>query len=186
MSAYPNYSYQQPQMMGYQQNFNQNMQMQNPYMDRSAQMQQFQQGQQVLPSQMPGAYQQPGLIGKMVNDVSMVSPNDVPMDGNIAIFPKNDMSEIYCKQWKQDGTIQTVVYKPVLDQNHSEATNIPQMDFNALNDDLKALRGEFSERFDRMEKFLGNIDFGKLQKPKIVQGQKNNQRPAKPEVNADE
>ena len=150
-------------------------------MDRSVQMQQFQQGQQ-----MPGAYQQPGLIGKMVNDVSMVSPNDVPMDGNIAIFPKNDMSEIYCKQWKQDGTIQTVVYKPVLDQNQAEGKNIPQMDFNALNDDLKALRGEFSERFDRMEKFLGNIDFGKLQKPKFGQGQKNSQRPAKPEVNEDE
>lgn len=185
MSSYPPYSYQQTQMMNqYQQNGYQ-MPMQNPYMDRSGQAQQYQQPQ-MLPAQMPGAYQQPGLIGKMVNDVSMVSPNDVPMDGNIAIFPKNDMSEIYCKQWKQDGTIQTVVYKPILDQNQTDGSNMPQMDFNAINDDLKALRGEFSERFDRMEKFLGNIDFGKLQKPKFIQGQKNNQRPAKPEVNADE
>lgn len=138
-------------MMGYQQNFNQNMQMQNPYMDRSVQMQQYQQGQQVLPTQMQGAYQQPGLIGKMVNDVSMVSPNDVPMDGNIAIFPKNDMSEIYCKQWKQDGTIQTVVYKPVLEQNQTEATNIPQMDFNALNEDVRALREDIIARLDNIE-----------------------------------
>lgn len=71
-------------------------------MDRAMQMQQYQQGQQMLPTQMPGAYQQPELIGKMVNDVSVVSPNDVPMDGNIAIFPKNDMSEIYCKQLYTD------------------------------------------------------------------------------------
>ena len=106
----------------------------------------------MLPSQIPGAYQQLGLVGKMVNDVSMVSPNDVPMDGNIAIFPKSDMSEIYCKQWKQDGTIQTVVYKPVLDQNQSEATNIPQMDFNALNEDVRALREDILARLDSIEK----------------------------------
>ena len=159
MSAYPNYSYQQPQMMGYQQNFNQNMQMQNPYMDRTMQMQQ---------------YQQPGLIGKMVNDVSMVSPNDVPMDGNIAIFPKNDMSEIYCKQWKQDGTIQTVVYKPILDQNQSEATNIPQMDFNALNEDVRALREDIKGVRDMIEKSM------------TVPAVKTSQRGKKAEVSADE
>lgn len=161
-------------MMGYQQNFNQNMQMQNPYMDRSVQMQQYQQGQQMLPSQMPGAYQQTGLIGKVVNDVSMVSPNDVPMDGNIAVFPKNDMSEIYCKQWKQDGTIQTVVYKPILDQNQSEATNIPQMDFNALNEDVRALREDIKGVRDMIEKSMA------------VPVAKTSQRGKKAEVSADE
>lgn len=115
-------------------------------------MPQFPQGQQMLPTQMTGAYQQPGLVGKVVNDVSMVSPNDVPMDGNIAIFPKNDMSEIYCKQWKQDGTIQTVVYKPVLDQNLTDGSNIPQMDFNALNEDMRALREDILARLDSIEK----------------------------------
>ena len=161
-------------MMGYQQNFNQNMQMQNPYMDRSVQMQQYQQGQQVLPTQMQGAYQQLGLVGKMVNDVSMVSPNDVPMDGNIAIFPKSDMSEIYCKQWKQDGTIQTVVYKPVLDQNQSEATNIPQMDFNALNEDMRALREDIKGVRNMIEKSMA------------VPATKTSQRGKKVEVGADE
>ena len=114
MAQYPTYSFQQPQMNPYQNSY---QSMQNPYI---AQMGQYQQGMQMFPAQVQNSnmvQQPPGLIGKMVNDVSMVSPNDVPMDGNIAIFPKNDMSEIYCKQWKQDGTIQTVVYKPVLDQN---------------------------------------------------------------------
>lgn len=161
-------------MMGYQQNFNQSMQMQNPYMDRSVQMQQYQQGQQMLPTQVPGAYQQPGLIGKMVNDVSVVSPNDVPMDGNIAIFPKNDMSEIYCKQWKQDGTIQTVVYKPVLDQNQTDGANIPQMDFNALNEDVRALREDIKGVRDMIEKSISA--------PAV----KTSQRGKKTEVNSDE
>lgn len=186
MSNYPPYSYQQPQMMGYQQSFNQNMQVQNPYIDRTVQMPQFPQGQQMFPAQMSGAYQQPGLIGKVVNDASMVSPNDVPMDGNIAIFPKNDMSEIYCKQWKQDGTIQTVVYRPVLDQNQTDGANIPHMDFNALNEDVKALRGEMAERFDRLEKSWAGFESGRQQRPATGQGQRNNAKPKKAEVSADE
>ncbi len=152
MQPYPNPNYfnQNP----YQQNFTPQMAMQNPYMDRMNQLQNYQQNLQMVPTQMSGANQPQGLVGKMVNDVSMVSPNDVPMDGNVAIFPKNDMSEIYCKQWKQDGTIQTVVYKPILEQNPQEGTNIPQMNFNVLNEDVRALREEISERFDRLEKSM--------------------------------
>ena len=147
---------------------------QNPYM---AQMGQYQQGAQMFPVQTQNlnmVQQSQGLIGKMVNDVSMVSPNDVPMDGNIAIFPKSDMSEIYCKQWKQDGTIQTVVYKPVLDQNQSEATNIPQMDFNALNEDVRALREDIKGVRDMIEKSMS------------VPVAKTSQRGRKMEVSADE
>lgn len=171
MAQYPTYSFQQPQMNPYQNSY---QPIQNPYM---AQMNQYQQGAQMFPAQSQNSnmVQQPqGLIGKMVNDVSMVSPNDVPMDGNIAIFPKNDMSEIYCKQWKQDGTIQTVVYKPVLDQNQSEATNIPQMDFNALNEDVRALREDIKGVRDMIEKSMA------------VPTVKTSQRGKKSEVSADE
>lgn len=136
-NMYPNYS--QP--------------MANPYMDRMAQLQQYQQGLQQ--QQMPQMSQQAqGLVGKVVNDVSMVSPNDVPMDGSIAIFPKGDMAEIYCKQWKQDGTIQTVVYRPVQLENQSEGTNIPQMDFNALNEDVRALREDIKDMRSMIEKSM--------------------------------
>lgn len=149
MAQYPNYSF-QPQMNPYQNSY---QPIQNPYM---AQMNQYQQGAQMFPAQVQNSnmVQQPGLIGKMVNDVSMVSPNDVPMDGNIAIFPKSDMSEIYCKQWKQDGTIQTVVYKPVLDQNAEQTANTPQMDFNALNEDMRALREDIKGVRDMIEKSM--------------------------------
>ncbi len=171
MAQYPNYSFQQPQMNPYQNSY---QPMQNPYL---AQIGQYQQGMQMFPAQTQNSnmVQQPqGLIGKMVNDVSMVSPNDVPMDGNIAIFPKNDMSEIYCKQWKQDGTIQTVVYKPVLDQNQSEGTNIPQMDFNALNEDVRALREDIKGVRDMIEKSM------------VAPAVKTSQKGKKAEVSADE
>ena len=157
MQPYPNPNYfnQNP----YQQNFTPQPTMPNPYMDRMNQLQNYQQS--LVGTQMSVPNQPQGLVGKMVNDVSMVSPNDVPMDGNVAIFPKNDMSEIYCKQWKQDGTIQTVVYKPILEQNPQEGTNIPQMDFIALNEDVRALREEISERFDRLEKSMGGTEVKK-------------------------
>ncbi len=159
MQSYPTYLPNQMNTnmnptMGMYQGYNPSIQ--NPYMDRMNQLQQYQQGLQMSPTQMSGTSQQvQGLVGKMVNDVSMVSPNDVPMDGNVAIFPKNDMSEIYCKQWKQDGTIQTVVYKPILEQNPQEGTNIPQMDFNALNEDVRALREDIKNMRGLIEKSMG-------------------------------
>ncbi len=171
MSAYPTYSFQQPQMNPYQNSY---QPMQNHYM---AQMNQYQQGAQMFPAQSQNlnmVQQSQGLIGKMVNDVSMVSPNDVPMDGSIAIFPKGDMTEIYCKQWKQDGTIQTVVYRPVQPENQSEGTNIPQMDFNALNEDVRALREDIKDVRDMIEKSMA------------VPAVKTSQRGKKSEVNSDE
>ena len=146
MSNYPTYSFQQPQMNPYQQNFSQPMQMQNPYIDRMAQMQ-YQQNFQQQVQQQPQ-----GLICKPVGDASNVSPNDVPMDGNPAVFPKNDFTEIYVKSWTPNGTIQTIVYKPINPENQSESTNMPQMDFNALNEDVRALREDILSRLDAIEK----------------------------------
>lgn len=55
---------------------------------------------------------QTGIAGKIVQSVEQVVANDVPMDGSIAVFPKQDLSEIYAKQWGADGTIKTVVFRP--------------------------------------------------------------------------
>lgn len=92
MQPYQNYQY--PAMNQYPQNFNQPMQAQNPYMERMAQLQQYQQNLNMFPSQMSGTSQpqpqpQPqSIICKSVADATSVSPNDVPMDGNPAVFPK--------------------------------------------------------------------------------------------------
>lgn len=139
-------------MNPYQQNFSQPMQ--NPYI---AQMGQYQQNFQPQVQQMQQLQQQQaqGLICKPVADASNVSPNDVPMDGNAAVFPKNDFTEIYVKSWTPNGTIQTIVYKPINPENQSEA-NIPQMDFNALNEDVRALREDIKSVRDMIEKSMTN------------------------------
>lgn len=150
MSAYPNYSFQPQQMNNpYQSNY---QPMQNPYM---AQMGQYQQNLPVV-QQVQQPQQSQGLVCKPVVDASNVSPNDVPMDGNAAVFPKNDFSEIYVKSWTPNGTIQTVVYKPVQPKNQSESENIPHMDFNALNEDVRALREDILARLDSIEKSMSN------------------------------
>lgn len=165
MQTYPSFYPNQPQMN--MPNFSPYGQAQNPYIDRIGQLQQYQQNLSGTQMPLPNNQQSQGLVGKMVTDVSVVSPNDVPMDGNVAIFPKNDMSEIYCKQWRQDGTIQTVVYKPIQTENAQEGTNIPQMDFNALNEDVRALREDILSRLDNIEKSIAKPSGGRGKKTEV-------------------
>lgn len=145
MQTYQNFY---PQMNNYGQ------MMPNPYMDRMAQLQQYQQNLQ--PAQMPGTYpQQPqGIIGRTVNDFSEITANDVPMDGRSAIFPKNDMSEIQVRTWGNDGKIITTSYKPILEhQNKVADVSILESEKLkiGLSDDVTAA---FMKRFDDIEKRL--------------------------------
>lgn len=171
MSNFPSYSFQPQQMNNpYQGNY---QPIQNPYI---AQMGQYQQNfqPQVQQVQQPQQQQTQGLICKPVVDASNVSPNDVPMDGNPAVFPKNDFAEIYVKSWTPNGTIQTVVYRPVQPENQSDGTNVPQMNFNALNEDVRALREDIKGVRDMIEKSMA------------VPVAKTSQRGKKTEVSADE
>ena len=84
------------------------MQSQNPYMDRMNFLQNYQQSLQ----QQPMSQQIAGINGRIVQAVENINANEVPMDGSMAFFPKQDMSEIYVKGWNANGTINTIVYKP--------------------------------------------------------------------------
>lgn len=53
-----------------------------------------------------------GLHGAIVSDMNQITADSVPMDGSIAVFPKQDLSEIYVKNWNSDGTIRTITFKP--------------------------------------------------------------------------
>lgn len=97
-----NNPYQMPMMN------NSYMQSQNPYMDRMNFLQNYQQSLQ----QQPMPQQIAGINGRIVQAVENINANEVPMDGSMAFFPKQDMSEIYVKGWNADGTIRTIVYKP--------------------------------------------------------------------------
>lgn len=52
------------------------------------------------------------LPGRIVSQVEEITPQEVPMDGSVGLFPQNDYSCIYAKQWTKDGNIQTVRYVP--------------------------------------------------------------------------
>lgn len=150
MQTWQNY-YQNP-TPAYQQNFNP-----APYTPVQQRYPQTEQAYSQYGQQVPSVQQQNfGLNGKVVDSADLITANDVPMDGNIAVFPKRDFSEIYAKSWKADGTIQTIVYKPVLEQKESGAANTPSVDLSGMYEDVKAIREEMAERFDRLEKSMTN------------------------------
>lgn len=58
------------------------------------------------------AQQSNGFVGRCVNDPMEILPNEVPMDGRIAIFPANDLSAVFIKGWNANGNMMTVRYIP--------------------------------------------------------------------------
>lgn len=139
MQPYPNPNY----FSQYQQP------MPNPYMDRMAQLQQYQQSLQ--PTQMPGANQQMNVIGKIVDSMDVVKATDVPMDGNIYYFPKADGTEIFGKQWMSNGQTRILTFKPVLDAETNNVSNDKEKLKFGLSDEAT---DAFMKRFDDIEKRL--------------------------------
>lgn len=145
--------YSQPMMNSpYQNGYNPMLSPQQRLMQMEQQYPQFSQQNQFM--QQPVQNQPQGIVGKIVNDFSELTANDVPMNGSAAFFPKADGSELQVRSWTPNGTIQTIVYKPVQPENQSEATNIPQMDFNALNEDVRALRKDIKGVREMIEKSM--------------------------------
>ena len=103
-------------------------------------------------------YQQPeptqGISGRVVQAVETINPNEVPMDGSVAFFPKQDLTEIYAKSWNTDGTTRTLTFKPVLNGK----TDVLSGDTEKLEFDLseKATEGimaklnELSEKIEQL------------------------------------
>lgn len=147
MAIYPNYS--MPMNNGY--GYNQQMPLQNPYQQRMDFLQNYQQNlqQPVQQMQMPV-----GINGKIVPSIENVTANDVPMDGSIAVFPKQDMSEIYIKFWENNGTIRTIVFKPVLENTPN---NLPQADEKTILSLSESVTGAFMERFDSLERQINEL-----------------------------
>ena len=129
---------------------------QNTYMDRMAQLQQYQQSlqQPLVPTQMPGANQMSAL-GKMVDSIDVVKATDIPMDGNAYYFPKADGTEVYCKQWLQNGTTRILTFKPVLDDNpnnlSSDTEKLKIEDFNTI---LEGISGKVDNVLIEISKII--------------------------------
>ena len=136
-----------PQYQTYQQAYNP---MQN--------IQRFHQPQQ--PEQM-----QQGIFGKVVQSQDSIVANDVPMNGAVAFFPKSDLSEIYAKQWSADGTISTMVFKPIQNDNPNKLSQDSEKLKIGLSDEAtEVFEKHFDTLFSKMEELEKKIDEKSLAK----------------------
>ena len=128
---------------------------QNPYIDRMAQLQQYQQSlqQPIVPTQTPVS-NQISALGKMVDSIDVVKATDIPMDGNTYYFPKADGTEVYCKQWLQNGTTRILTFKPVFDDNTNNLSSDNEKLKISLSDDVTEV---FMKRFDELEKRFDDL-----------------------------
>ena len=157
------------------------IQSQNPYMDRMNFLQNYQQNlqQPLVPTSMSGANQQAmpqqitGINGRIVQAVENINANEVPMDGSMAFFPKQDMSEIYVKGWNADGTIRTLTFKPVL----NDKTDILSGDTEKLEFDLseKATEGIMAKLNELSEK-IEQLSLGTQRKTPRTQSSKESEK----------
>lgn len=107
------------------------MQPQQQFYNQPAAVQQYQQS-----SYMQQSVQR--INGRVVQSADMITANDVPMDGSVAFFPTQDLSEIYAKSWDANGKIVTRLFKPVSDSCPSNPTQDTEKlkieDFNTILD----------------------------------------------------
>ena len=136
-----------PQYQSYQQSYNP---MQN--IQRFQQPQQFEQMQQ-------------GIFGKVVQSQDSIVANDVPMNGSVAFFPKSDLSEIYAKQWSADGTISTMVFKPIQNDNPNKLSQDTEKLKIGLSDEAtEVFEKHFDTLFSKIEELEKKIDEKSLTK----------------------
>lgn len=99
-----------------------------------------------------------GIMGKIVQNAEMITANDVPLNGSVAFFPKQDLSEIYAKSWTADGVIHTMTFKPV---QNGEVSNLPTESTESqigailnVTDGLEKTLNEIVSKIDNLEKNL--------------------------------
>lgn len=120
-------------------------------------------------NQIPNPYQNQlnrfqSIPGRLVNNLDEITPQEVPMDGSVSLFPQNDYSAIYAKTWTKDGTIATVKFVP--EQPQMEPQKSP----------LEERLDRIDQRFDRLEKMLSNRNKPKkpYNKPQQVKEEQTN------------
>jgi hypothetical protein len=125
--------------------------MPNPYMERMANLQQYQQSLQ--PQQ-----QVIGITGKVVESIDMVRATDIPMNGETVYFPKADGTEIYTKRWLPNGTTEVIAYKPVLNTQEEQVTNTIGIDEKLIASHFKGYMDEVIKRLDGIDARLDNFE----------------------------
>lgn len=96
-------------------------------------------------------FQQRGINGMIVQSIDNITADSVPMDGSIAVFPKQDLSEIYVKNWNADGTIRTLTFKPVVQDENKETV---ETDISAILDEKFS---ELTNKLNRLENSINKL-----------------------------
>lgn len=104
----------------------------------------------VATSQFNTAYQQPEMspfIGRYVEQVNEIVPNEVPMDGRIGLYPTKDLTTIFLKTWTPEGKITTLKYILDPDQMTTPSTVATEEDFKKeVFERLNALEQMFTKQ----------------------------------------
>ena len=129
--------------------------------------QNYMQPQQLYSQPAVQQYQQPQYMqqaaqrinGRVVQSTDMITANDVPMDGSVAFFPTQDLSEIYAKSWDANGKIVTRLFKPVNPTQDTEKLKI------GLSEEVtEVFNKHFDTLFSKMEELEKKIDEKSLAK----------------------
>lgn len=83
----------------------------------------FQTTAQAQPMTQPAPF-----VGRFIDSLDEIVPNEVPMDGRAAYFPTKNLEEIYFKAWKSDGQVKTLRY--VLDPTFNSTPPPPQTEIS--------------------------------------------------------
>lgn len=87
--------------------------------------------------------------GRVISDISQITPNEVPMDGSVSLFPSQDYSCVYAKQWAADGTIKTMKYVPAVETQVVEN----QQQVNPVD----VLRADVMSRLDDIQGMISGL-----------------------------
>lgn len=101
--------------------------------------------------------QHSALAGRTVNNLNEITAQDLPMNGTSALFPLADGSAIYSRSWRGDGSVQTVEYRPVNQEQENEQV-----------DPIAVLQNDISEIKGMLQS---------LQKPRTTRSKKVNDEP---------
>lgn len=90
-------------------------------------------------SQQSNQNRSQGILGRMISNPKEITPQEIPMDGSISLFPMQDGSAVYGKFWDSNGQINTIRFVP---DNIADADPEPDP-FDKIN-----------KRFDELEKMI--------------------------------
>lgn len=158
-----NYSTYQPFVPAQYPMYNQQL-AQQPYLDRLTQLQTMQQNLQQ--SQQPQQFF--GLNGRVVESFESIMASDVPMDGNFAIFPKKDMSEVCVKYWTGEGKIATIVFKPLSEvRTEASVENENKAKLNELSNVLSGIYEKIDILSNKVDEALKTKSYSRNNKREV-------------------